>query len=390
MLRDQALAANARDTRLWNGPGPWLLLTLVICNVVAGSHLAELKRDREANLLGLSNGSNRPDQPPRYDWSVGEDLARYLPAIPDARRQPLVIVLGMSQMYTINDVAQGDEAIPELLDEEFSAFGVRAFGLVAPNLNNEEALLLQLAALARPATTPRAFLYGVCFDKFRNIDLRPALARLLSSDLALQQSWTHVCEGRASMYPLACEKMRQSLATAQEPSTDRPDTVEQRIRTLAARALPLVDARSELNGALQYRVYLFRNWLFDIHPSTKRPIISSRYQLNQELLGLLEEVSRARGIQLMVFVNPLNPQAENPYITEQYQQFKAWLQGFAQSRRLGYANLEDAVPAEHWGQRSDGPDFKHFRGEGHRLTARAIDTSFRDQLRALPDPVPAP
>jgi hypothetical protein len=34
-----------------------------------------------------------------------------------------------------------------------------------------------------------------------------------------------------------------------------------------------------------------------------------------------------------------------------------------------YANLENVVPSQDWGIWFEGPDFKHFKGAGHRRTA---------------------
>jgi len=86
----------------------------------------------------------------------------------------LVVLSGMSQMYAINDPQEGDQTISEWLDDALSAQGARVWGMAAPNLSNEEALFQLVMLLQDPVTRPHSFIYGICFDKFRNIDLRPA------------------------------------------------------------------------------------------------------------------------------------------------------------------------------------------------------------------------
>lgn len=369
-----------RDRRFWAGPGPLVVLLLVLANVATAHHSRALREERQSSLL-LAGRELRPGVVPRYDWSVGEELARYLPFLPDARKSRLVIITGMSQMYAINDSQPGDLTISEHLDDALAPQGTRVFGLAAPNLHNEEALLLLLAALASEHGRPHALVYGVCFDKFRNVDLRPRLMDLLRSRPDLQSAMRGACADRAKRYPLACAKIDQtlsSLAPAQGKE-EEPQDLESRLRGAAA-ILPLVASRQDLNAAVQTGAFLFRNWLFHITPTSKRSVIASRYQLNQQLLELMLDAARASGVTPYLYVIPLNPRSENPYVPEEYAAFKAWLEELARARGVAFANLEDVVPSEHWGEFMGGPDFKHFREEGHRRTAAAILEAFGPSL----------
>ena len=81
---------------------------------------------------------------------------------------------------------------------------------------------------------------------------------------------------------------------------------------------------------------------------------------------------------------PLNPQAENPYIPEQYEEFKRWIENMCREQNVLFANFENAVPAEHWGTYLGGPDFKHFKAMGHKFTARAVVDRFSDIILDKP------
>jgi lysophospholipase L1-like esterase len=102
--------------------------------------------------------------------------------------------------------------------------------------------------------------------------------------------------------------------------------------------------------------------------------------LNQEFLSLMADVANEHSAMLVLYVIPLNPIADNPYIQEQYASFKIWLQQFAYERNLPFANLENLVPHDDWGVFNGGPDYKHFREHGHELTAAALMEYFGDVL----------
>lgn len=366
------------------GALPWTLLLFAGANVAAGKLHAALQEKRARNLLVAS----KPMSPAaaakgiRYDQSVGERLDEFWGYIPDATRTNLIIVSGMSQMYAINDATPADQTIVEWVDDALAPRGSRAFGLAAPNLDNEEALFLLLATLTDEKTKPRAFVFGVCFDKFRNIDLRPSLQRFLRGRPALQALLRAEAEAHRGKHPLAASKLEASLVGAlATEKTDAVDTsLEGRLRTTTARLLPVVAARTDLNAVLQEGLYAARNRLLGIKSSTKRPQLKSRYELNQDFLSLMADVAAAHGVKLLPYIIPLNPLAENPYVPEEYAAFKRWLAVLAQEKGLPLGDFEGVVPESEWGVLEFGPDFKHFRGPGHQRTAEAIVSTFGPHL----------
>jgi hypothetical protein len=258
------------------------------------------------------------------------------------------------------------------MDDTLSPNGIRVFGMAAPNLSNEEAVLLLLSTMNDPRTHPDVFIYGVCFDKFRNVDLRPEYQAFLKDRPALRSLWGETAKEYAGLYPRAGEKMIKSLSEVEEGKDRERDTLDANLRNWVSRWLPVVSARNDLNAGIQLRLFLLRNWLLDIKPTSKRPIIEGRYGMNREFLGMMADIARRGGVELVLYVIPLNPLAETPYIPEQYAGFKEWLERFCGERGVLFANLENVVPSEAWGEFMGGPDFKHFRGEGHRLTATAL------------------
>jgi hypothetical protein len=89
-------------------------------------------------------------------------------------------------------------------------------------------------------------------------------------------------------------------------------------------------------------------------------------------------------VRFITYINPLNPQADNPYVPAEYAAFKIWAKQTADSLGVPFANLENEVPKDDWGLFLGGPDFKHFKGAGHRKTAEAVVREFGDILAPSP------
>lgn len=370
------------DSRFRRAPFLLFCSAFLALNLLVAKWQSALERSRRANLL-VPEEQVRQYKNARYDRSVGQYLGAYLKVVPDATKQPLVILAGMSQMYVINDQPGGGETISEHLDDYYRQQGIRVFGLAAPNMDNEEAVLELLAAVSRRQTKPTVFIYGVCFDKFRNIGVRPDLQNFMKENPAVLRLWHDATEMARSRYPAAGAMMSESSpaqAAAAAPVADA--SFESRLRNDAGVAIPLVKSRSDLNAYVQDRLYTFRNFVLGISNTTKRPIIKSRYDVNREFLGLLADVAEAHGVRLVMYNIPLNPQAETPYVPEQYEEFKQWLTKFAHDRSIPFANLESSVPIDQWGLRNGSPDFKHFNEIGHQTTAEAIRQEFDSVIRS--------
>jgi hypothetical protein len=314
--------------------------------------------------------------PPRFDLSIGDDLDKYWASIPEARSNRLVYLVGMSQMYKINDFRDGDLTIAEHLDDMLAP-KARVFGIAAPNLDNEEALLLLVSVLTDPNTTPSAFIYAVCFDKMRFLDVRPGYMNYVRHHPEVEKALLAVADRYAARYPLASTKIRRTLGDIEKPAAGDDKSFEHRAREGVGRLVPLVGQRQDLNVLLTYGLlYEARNKLLGISNTTKRPIISGRYDLNKEFLRIMIDISKERGVQFLYYINPLNPQADNPYVPAQYDVFKQWAESNAVASGVPFANLENVVPKDAWGLFMGGPDFKHFSGRGHLLTAKAIADRF--------------
>lgn len=370
------------DKRLWRGPLLWVIALLVLANYGAHRWYQWLLADRQ-RTFGVAANIHKAQMSPgphRYECSMGEEPQKYWGDIPDATRVRLVIHSGMSQTFTVNDGTADDLITCEIMDDALAGRGTRVFGCGAPNQCGEETLFQLIAMTTSPKTTPAVFLHAVCFDKFRNVDLRPGYANFLASRPEFQKAWIAAAQKYAAKYPQACEKMKSTLAAIEEEHATKEVSLESKLREGIGRFSPLVSARKELNAYSLGLAFAFRNMVLNIKPTSKRPVIESRYEMNKQFLKMLVDIGRDNGTVVVLYVIPLNPQAENPYVPEEYAAFKKWMADYTTSEKVPYANLEGIVPLDEWGHFMGGPDFKHFKEAGHRRTAAALIEHFKPWL----------
>jgi len=375
-----------RDRRLWKGPAVWVGILLIAINLWVRSYgdWSVAGDQKEAQRRATQQALPTTESTPRYDFSDGEDLERYWQFIPDARRGRLVIVSGMSQMNTIDDPAPGDQLTCEWLDDSLSAKGIRAWGLAASNLCNEEAVFQLISLVSEPATRPSAFIYPLCFDKMRDVDLRPGYERFLRARPAVQQAYVAAAQHYRERCPAAAAKMFQTLEHIQQSSKQADQSFEGRLRSCTEQFLPLVATRKELNIHAQLKLYALRNAILHIKSTHKRPMIQARYEMNWEFLRMMSDLARENGVQIIYYIVPMNPRGDNPYVASEYAAFKERSQKYCTENQIPFANFENVVDAQDWGVHEDGPDFKHFRGPGHKKTAAAILERFSGELANPP------
>ena len=176
----------------------------------------------------------------------------------------------------------------------------------------------------------------------------------------------------------AAAKIRSTLAGLAQSGAGGGDapSVEARLRSAAGEFVPAVGARKELNATAQMLAGDVRNALLRIKSSSKRPILKTRYELNCQFLEILMAECKREQVQLIVYVNPLNPLAENPYVASEYEEFKRWIESTAVRNAVPFANFEQLVPADEWGLLNGEPDYKHFRGAAHKRVAHELMRRF--------------
>ena len=142
---------------------------------------------------------------------------------------------------------------------------------------------------------------------------------------------------------------------------------------------PLWSERSQLRGDLFNFLYRFRNYVFQINPSTSRKILPGEYKKNFQALKSLIEISKAHKINLIIYNVPIRNDVKIPYDVEEYSNFKKNLTSLSNQNSLKFLNLEKIIPNNLWGKKASTTisknkelDFMHFKERGHEILAKTL------------------
>jgi hypothetical protein len=139
------------------------------------------------------------------------------------------------------------------------------------------------------------------------------------------------------------------------------------------------DSRPSFRGQLLNFLYISRNWIFGINPSTTRKMIPGRYAKNLNAFKEILELAKENRIDVLVYVAPLRNDVKIPYQTQSYSEFKLEIENVTIQKGFYFSNFENIVPPEYWGFKRSSSlggdrelDFMHFKEAGHQLLADSI------------------
>jgi len=285
---------------------------------------------------------------------------------------PAVVWLGNSQLHAVNQLQPGQENAAPLLFRRLGERGLDLLAFSQPNANLQEHLVL--FAYLQPRLPMRALILPLVFDDLREIGVRASLTGAFEDPRVHALLERHAV-GRsilARQGQQGAGDMAALYQTVQEHS-------ELALNDWLEEHSALWALRPQARGALFSNLYILRNSLLGITAQSKRSMIPGRMQLNLDAArAILVEAKRA-GIPVLAYVVPLRNDVATPYIEGEYARFKQQMEELVTGEGGHFANLEQLVPAELWGQKrstnlEEGQelDFMHFQAGGHALLAAAV------------------
>ena len=281
---------------------------------------------------------------------------------------PVVLWLGNSQLHFINQFQSGDHLAPYWLRREMDC--QTPLGMSLANANLQELYVLAVGAMARlPA---RMILLELCFDDLREDGLRGEFSEYL--DLAARK--------RLAANPTGSEILARANAVWNKgDETDErgglqgfaQKGVEERLDEGLSDVWPLWKDRAKLRKQAFLDAYFTRNALLGIKATTIRKMIAPRYARNMAALRQLLQDAQSNGVVVVGYIAPIRQDVALPYDAVEYARWKEEVARMTGEYGAVLVNLEKLVPPVHWGATAqDDIDFMHFRGEGHKLLARAL------------------
>lgn len=355
-----------------------ILLGVLLFDLLARSQEAFAAEDVG---LGMGTVPHTAEREGRQISGPFEDLPALLESFRalKAEGRTVVLWLGASQLYGINQPERGDRVAGWYASERAAARGSDLAYVVCANPNaNPNELYAALLAFLQQDLVPDALVVGVTFDDLREPGIRAlALAHLRTPEPPELASDGAAAEHVAIALARAAVEPESSAPVERSPTDGTPQAwLEDRLVAALEGAWPAYALRGSLRSAaisawkvpVTAAIYrLFRRPTVRITPE--------RQAWNEAGLEGLVRAAARRDIPLFVYKCPYRPDPATFFHERAaYDAFHSALERRLRDDGAHYLDLETLVPVELWGQTSDGsPDVYHFRARGHRLLGEALD-----------------
>ncbi len=140
--------------------------------------------------------------------------------------------------------------------------------------------------------------------------------------------------------------------------------------------------RKDIQSLIYSQLYLFRNYIFNINPSSVRNKIPERYFNNMAALDLIINDAVSNKINLFLYIPPIRNDAKLPYNLEDYYSFinEVKLKSNKYNSHIHFVDFSNIVPAKFFGFKSSTSlnsnkkelDFMHFQYSGHQILADSL------------------
>lgn len=286
-----------------------------------------------------------------------------------------VLWLGNSQVGSVNQLKKGETNAPPLLFNNLKTSDLDLVTFNQPNANMQEHYVL--FEYLRQQLPVKILILPAVFDDTREDGLRREVSDFLA-DAATASALFDSAIGKKILKINAVSAPNKGGDTAGILHTLQ-ERVERVLNTWLDETSALWLARPEIRGQIMNYLYVWRNTVFGIKPTTKRKIIRGRYQDNFDSLEAILAAAAHQGISVVLYIVPLRNDVEIPYVKSEYQQYKKEVQALAERYKAKFSNLEDLVPAALWGSKASTSvgmtqelDFMHFQADGHKLLAHRL------------------
>ncbi|MBK9099373.1 MAG: hypothetical protein IPM14_14910 [bacterium] len=294
-------------------------------------------------------------------------------------QKDLILWLGNSQLHGINQFKEGDNTSPGYFYNYLknTDFDLLAFSL--PNANLQEHYLL--FEYLKSILPVKELILGICFDDLREASIRHDLAGIFSDAgtikaLGNTQTGLKILNNN-SQHLSEPDDLAALNETVQEYT-------EIRLNNWLNNNVELWNSRPQIRGHLFNQLYLLRNNVFNINPSSVRKMIKSRYHDNMLALSAIYSAANASNIKTYSYILPIRNDVALPYDINEYENFKISLDSLNTSTDNVLFNFESIVPAKFWGTKDATTfggekelDFMHFQSAGHKILADSLWRNIR-------------
>lgn len=265
------------------------------------------------------------------------------------------VLFGNSQLHAVNDISENSRLIALRLFLSAKDENEYIFTVSYGNANFEE-FSWSLQQILSRSSLKRIYISGV-FDDMREVGLRPDM---LKNDEEI------------------VPKKNKDSNINFLPEIDMQDISESAIEKFFTDT-PAWNTRHELKYRINVNLRSIRNKFFGITPETKRKVLPYAYLRNLKFYEEILQSALDNNIEAIVYIAPLLPDDEIPYIREEYSKYKKDMKNIALKYKAKFLNFESIVPYEAWGLKQNTQlsnslekDYMHFTEKGHEILSNEL------------------
>lgn len=286
------------------------------------------------------------------------------------------LVLGNSQTHSINQIKTNDVNYLEYLDKSIDDRQI--IGNTYPNASLQDFLIAYF--YWKNILPVKDVFIPLFFDDMResngiNYDFYP----LLVKENFKFNSENELLNKLNLNFKVKSEKIDGSKT--EKKSTQ--DLTEEFFNRFLNKHWELVwGKRKDIQSLIYSQLYLFRNYVFNISPSSVRKKIPERYFNNMLALDLIINDAVSNKINLFLYIPPIRNDVKLPYDLDDYNKFidEIKFKSNNYNSQIHFVDFSNIVPAKFFGFKSSTSldnndkelDFMHFQFSGHQILGDSL------------------
>lgn len=286
-----------------------------------------------------------------------------------------ILFLGNSQTGAINHYQKGDESFITYLNKKSksSKISIQAKAIWLANANLREFEIIH-ESLKNCFIEPEILFLPIFLDDLRRDSIRTEL----------DSYEYYLCKD------LINTKSDKNLPTRNIKLKGNIEKLNNKIKNKTN----IFNKLKSLNGKLRVDLYKFRNFIFNIKPSSIRRVKRAAYQENIKSLKNIIHEREIGNLKTFIYIPPLlnsDNKGPIPYDKKEYLIFKNEIKNICKNEKCIYLNLEKSVPNEFWGLKNSTTfnnkklerDFMHFTQKGHNILSEKFLDIFISYIKSI-------
>ena len=284
-----------------------------------------------------------------------------------------ILLLGNSQLSGINQKKNNDNVASYYLINRFKLTDTNLITFALPNGSISEFLILYEYLNSKIKIDK--LVISLVFDDLREGSIRPELINLFD-DLDFKNKFNKDKHREKILKKITKHK---EVIKKYKGEESVQDFVEKKINHFLNACCDYESKKKYAASKIYHDLYLLRNYIFKINPSSERKIIPSFYQDNIESLNEIIKFSKENNIDLYFYIAPIRKDIKLPYIINEYNKFLNYSKKISYNNNINFKNFETIIPNNLWGtkpgtsvDRKNEVDFMHFQGPAHKILSSNI------------------